>query len=176
MPSTCTDNDKRIWCFANVNKNWTEHENTAVGLCGHLVSINDTDTNEIIRKLDEISVNENLRFWIGLECDLGRNCTLANATNWAWTDDSSYNYPHPFTNWKDGEPNNEQHDPDEHCAEMLMSGEWNDQNCMDESTAVYDLPYSSHCAAVASGNTKCYLAASCKTEDNCPELPSTDCS
>jgi hypothetical protein len=167
MPSTCADNSERIWCFANDEKNWAEHESTAVGLCGHLVSIVDVSKNDIIEELDQISMHNNQKFWIGLHCNSANGCILANPANWTWTDDLKYDY----TTWDpDDEEPNDTHDPEERCVEIKKNGLWNDQNCMDTIPAVYDLPRSSLCG-VDSNTTTCYSASDCTDgTGNCPAL------
>uniref|UniRef100_A0A1I8HVV4 C-type lectin domain-containing protein n=1 Tax=Macrostomum lignano TaxID=282301 RepID=A0A1I8HVV4_9PLAT len=63
-------------------------------------------------------------FWIGL------HTRTSEDRRWMWTVDET---PMDYNNWNEGEPNNLE--GEENCAEMYLSGKWNDIRC------VYRLPY-----------------------------------
>jgi hypothetical protein len=91
---------------------FTDGENLAVGLGGHLAIINDLDENEFIR-FNVLGLNGvDRRGWIGFLDPNGDG-------NFVWIDGE----PVTFTHWNAGEPNNI---GTERWTEMLgSSGEWN---------------------------------------------------
>nr|BAP16791.1 lectin [Heterodontus japonicus] len=76
---------------------------------GHLVSIHGKEQNMFIAEMFGTQI------WIGFN-------DRQTEGDFIWTDNSSIKY----VNWNDGEPNNS---GDEDCAEMQVSGGWNDLPC-----------------------------------------------
>ncbi|XP_025027604.1 hepatic lectin-like [Python bivittatus] len=81
----------------------------------------------------------NERFWIGLH-------DQHTEGEWKWVDGS--NYRTGFKNWKVGEPNTYQ-GREEDCAQVWISGEWNDFICTSDSFYVCEKPLPSKSKAAS---------------------------
>ena len=105
------------------NSSWSDAENEAVALGGHLVTINDLDENQWVVK--EIAAPVTISpVWIGLH-QLPNS--LEPGEGWTWSSGEAVT----FTNWADGEPN-QYLGLIEDWAEMYIAdvpiGGWNDVN------------------------------------------------
>ncbi|XP_042303972.1 hepatic lectin-like isoform X2 [Sceloporus undulatus] len=69
------------------------------------------------------------RYWIGLN-------DLKAEGEWRWVDGT--NYRTSFKNWKMGQPTD--YERNEDCAEISVSGEWNDENCNRDNFYVCERP------------------------------------
>jgi hypothetical protein len=100
------------------SSDWTNAENAAVGLGGHLATINDLAENNWI--WDRWGTNRNL--WIGLyDPIIGDGGGTQHAADFVWTSGDSSNY----RNWRPGEPNGD--DYTYVLAKGLGGGgQWND--------------------------------------------------
>jgi cysteine-rich repeat protein len=96
-------------------RTWAAAADDCVTLGGHLASIPDLATDQLLAPLAPSSA------WIGLT-------DAAIEGTWVWNDGT----PFAFTNWNSGEPNNS---GNEDCVHLLGDGRWNDLPCTDASVA-----------------------------------------
>lgn len=100
------------------NSDWTNAENAAIGLGGHLATINDLAENNWI--WDRWATNRSL--WIGLHDPVtGDGGGAQHAANFVWASGDSSNY----RNWRSGEPNGDQF-AYIFAKEIGLGGTWND--------------------------------------------------
>ncbi|CAI5648804.1 unnamed protein product [Oreochromis niloticus] len=118
-------NPERQYHFVYEQKNWTE----ALSHCrlyytdlANIENIEDVKTlNDMVdlNKFDKSA--DSYRAWIGLYNDV-------NSWRWSRSDSDLYRSDEAeFRNWKPGQPDNE--GGHELCAEIFVSGEWNDKRC-----------------------------------------------
>jgi hypothetical protein len=87
------------WYYLLANSDWTDAETAAVGLGGHLATINDLTENNFVWNL----WGTNRDLWIGLNDPvIGDGTGAQHAADFQWSsgDTSAYR------NWRAGEPNN----------------------------------------------------------------------
>jgi hypothetical protein len=89
---------------------WTNSEDFAVSLGGHLVAVNDAAENSFLN----ITFGSQHALWIGLRR------TAPNAADFEWTNGDAVTY----TNWAGGEPNNCCSGED--YTHTYTNGQWND--------------------------------------------------
>ena len=84
-----------------------------------LVSIHLDNKDHVHRLLAEERIREGV-VWIGL-------FRRDDGSSWAWADGT----PVDYTNWRDGEPNNNDEEEEENCVSTYLPdrGEWNDRPC-----------------------------------------------
>ena len=112
-------------CFAPAT--WADAELDCIAQGGHLVSIHDTETQDlVVSSADEVQPGD---WWIGLT-------DAASEGDFAWTDGT----PYDAERWAGGEPNNA--GDGEHCVELASwaNGQWNDMPCDAEMPYVCRLP------------------------------------
>ncbi|XP_043937031.1 lectin-like [Protopterus annectens] len=113
------------YAFINELKNYTDAE----FYCrrqwknGRLVSIHNAAENEFVLHLVNSNYRNSVSYaWIGA-------VQLLESNQFIWTDGSTWNY----TNWKSGQPDNDNSHGKEACAEMYTendyAGKWNDNYC-----------------------------------------------
>ena len=104
------------------NSDWTNAENAAIGLGGHLATINDLNENNWV--WDRWGTNRTL--WIGLsDPSIGDGTGAQHAADFVWSSGD----PSAFRNWRSGEPNNG--NSGEYFTSILPKGfagggQWND--------------------------------------------------
>lgn len=98
---------------SGTNGSWSEAENNAIALNGHLVTINDGSEETWLRN----TFGRGIRFWIGFN-------DMASEGNWVWSSGEAVTY----TNWNSGEPNNAMPPPigEDFAVLNWSSGRWND--------------------------------------------------
>ena len=109
--------------FYESTVSWTTARDSCVGLSAYLVSINTQSENDFVAFLSAgLSNNQGDRTWLGL----GPDYHAQNPKT--WLDGTTVSY----TNWVDGEPNN--NNGNEGCIEMNWDGRglWNDHDCNEE--------------------------------------------
>jgi len=95
---------------------WADAESTAIGLGGHLATVNDAIENEWIRSTWQNFQATPRHLWIGLN-------DLAVEGTYEWIDGS----PLGYLNWNAGEPNNGAGGEDYTCmVKDSATGAWND--------------------------------------------------
>jgi len=98
-----------LYLATDTSMTWTEAETHAQSLGGHLVTVNDQAENDWLQQTFDWTGD----FWIGLTDE-------ATEGTWQW----SSSEPAAYTNWADGEPNDEPHD---HAyLQSSSGGEWCD--------------------------------------------------
>jgi len=101
------------------NTTWTASEAEAVGLGGHLVTINDAAENQwVLNTFFPLTGVPYASLWIGLN-------DAANEGQFVWASGE----PVTFTYWYPGEPNNlggEDYATIRHPSESAPTGSWND--------------------------------------------------
>jgi len=104
---------------SGIDGSWTNAENNAVTLGGHLVTINDIAEETWLRS----TFGEQTRYWIGFFQLPG---SLEPAEGWGWVSGE----PVTYTNWDTGEPSNDKPpDTGENYAVLNWNGTtggWND--------------------------------------------------
>ncbi len=103
------------------NSNWSDAENAAIGLGGHLTTINDLAENNWV--WNRWGTGHDL--WIGLHDPIvGDGSGPQHAANFVWADGS----PSPYRNWRPGEPNNSNGDYFTYILANGLDGggQWND--------------------------------------------------
>ena len=93
--------------------NWTDSENAAIQLGGHLVTVSDAAENEWVRStfINYGGVNRN--FWIGFS-------DAAVEGDWVWASGE----PVTYTNWSSGNPDNVNNEDYAYMSSTV--GFWND--------------------------------------------------
>ncbi|WP_437591664.1 CotH kinase family protein [Sorangium sp. So ce1000] len=106
------------FCFAPAA--WADAELDCIAQGGHLVSIHDTETQDLV-VLRAAAVQPG-DWWIGLT-------DAASEGDFAWTDGTPYDALYDGERWAGGEPNNA--GDGENCVELASwaSGQWNDMPC-----------------------------------------------
>jgi hypothetical protein len=112
--------------FCSESLSFTDAEADCVTQGGHLVSIHDQATQDVV--LAGARALSTGSWWLGLN-------DRAQEGDFAWTDGKSRD----FTAWAPGEPNN--YGGDEDCTQMYGSGgAWNDSTCTGKSNFICALP------------------------------------
>lgn len=109
------------------NATWTESEQEAISLGGHLVTVNDAAENEWLRQTFIVDPGRTIGLWLGLT-DQDVEGTFV------WTSGE----PFVYENWFPGEPNNFPfNDPinGEDYGMMFGSGFWNDTDDLGQDQA-----------------------------------------
>ncbi|WP_437576835.1 CotH kinase family protein [Sorangium sp. So ce887] len=125
VPQPLPEGGSLAFCFALAT--WADAELDCIAQDGHLVSIHDEDTQDlVVSGADAIQPGD---WWIGLT-------DAASEGDFAWTDGTPYDHER----WTGGEPNNA--GDGEHCVELASwaSGQWNDMPCYAELPYVCRLP------------------------------------
>lgn len=99
------------------NSDWTDAENAAVALGGHLATVRSIDENNWV--WNRWGTNRSL--WIGLyDPSIGDGSGAQHAADFVWSSGEASAY----RNWNSGEPNNA--NTGEYWVEMQSGGVWND--------------------------------------------------
>ncbi|XP_030053018.1 C-type lectin domain family 4 member G [Microcaecilia unicolor] len=101
-------NQGSCYYFSTDNRNWESAQEFCISKSAHLLIVEEDETRYL---LDYIKPHS---YWIGLR---------KKANVWTWVDGK----PLTFSKWNYGEPNNMRQQ--EHCAEMYVTGKWNDFDC-----------------------------------------------
>ncbi|XP_074932288.1 hepatic lectin-like [Phalacrocorax aristotelis] len=116
--------DGKCYYFSLSRTNWYKAKAQCEEMHSQLAIINSyTKQNFVMFR------TRNERFWIGLTDE-------SMEGEWKWIDGTDYKTT--FTFWKEGEPNNSDHNED--CAHVWMSGKWNDVACTYECYYVCEKP------------------------------------
>ncbi|KAM8972469.1 hepatic lectin-like [Pelodytes ibericus] len=99
--------------FSEKKFNWMKARSLCLGMESDLVVIDSQMEQNFLG-----SKTKDNRYWIGLNDEEDEGV-------WSWVDGT--NYTTSFKFWKKGEPND--HEKNEDCAHMWISGEWNDVHC-----------------------------------------------
>lgn len=132
VPATCDDGDVRVSdpitgnCYLRFNENvtWQVASARCQAAGAHLVSIETVEEDALVASIAPQNANDPTDFdgWIGAN-------DIANETTWMWETTLE---PFVFTNWRSGEPNNNNDDDPtgEDCA--VYEGDtstWDDRTC-----------------------------------------------
>lgn len=125
VPQPHPEGGSLAFCF--VPATWADAELDCIAQDGHLVSIHDAETQELV--VSGAAAVQPGDFWIGLT-------DAASEGEFEWTDGTPYDHER----WAGGEPNNA--GDGEHCVELAdwAGGEWNDMPCDAELLYVCRLP------------------------------------
>ncbi|XP_074500926.1 secretory phospholipase A2 receptor-like [Sebastes fasciatus] len=123
---------KRQYHFVYDVKNMTEAQSYCREKYTDLATVDNMEDVKILNNTVDLnkmdSTDNNHEAWIGLYDDLDR---------WKWSLSDTSFYKHgetEFRRWASGEPNNL--NSGQHCAQMFFDGEWGDNNCENNYTAV----------------------------------------
>jgi len=102
-------------------QNWTDSENEAVSLGGHLATVSNQAENDWILQAFSQYGGQTRDLWLGLN-------DQAVEGDWVWVSGETSTYRH----WAPGEPNDWNGEDCGHIS-VSRSGEWNDVPCTYES-------------------------------------------
>jgi Lectin C-type domain len=121
VPGSCVEltangaGDVRVLC--NSTASWSEARTTCAGFGGDL-SILYSRAEHVALLADLEALGFTIELWLGAS-------DIDSEGDWVWIDGTPL--PAPYSDWKSGEPNN---DNGEDCLEMQgSSGVWNDDDC-----------------------------------------------
>ncbi|XP_032998408.1 hepatic lectin-like [Lacerta agilis] len=114
------------WCyyFSLRKATWHIAESQCAQRNSSLVVIHDEAKQNFLK-----SQTRNERYWIGLN-------DIDEEGEWRWIDGT--NYLNSYKNWRPGQPSDYQNKED--CAEIHLSGEWNDESCSTANFYICEKP------------------------------------